>query len=622
LEFKQAVVTQQGRQLMAKLLAGKSTKFTKIAVSSTVYQDGQLEGLTVLTNIKQEASAQAYGNNTATVSVVGAIENTGLTVGYYINTVGLYASDPDKGEILYSVSSAAVNGYMPPDTGVSKSGITLKIYTEVGNATQVNLTVDPAGVATLGDVTRIESAQEVERKKLNLATHGAHYIEPPVNGYEKGEIWYYEVGQEWDGMNLLNVKSGKMNVDMQSKYYYEYRPKPQLILNPGERVTWLLDYQINNTTVPQALYANLAYMKSNLEATQDVTSSIIRLDASSGTGNVRNKFTMPNFSLDDATSSIMIRFARHSSPHTSNVDFTKLMITKGDYDGEFARHPEDVLDASFGYFVAKQSSGTFNFNHFEKYTGQIHSNLKTSRVDMKEVSAKLWAGEEVELTFTADFSGKVSGGTTENPHVALHGATVDLPLPTVSYSESQTSYENMQLLDGKLAQYYYNGDKFIARQLFKWNLVEDIERRVPGIFSLLGASTLSEKTVIARKMVKLLNPKIWGYGKGPSGNRLDFKAWTGSAWSTSSPTNSTESINSMGHHWTLPEVIAWAIQNDGMVYMLAHAEASDGTTPSTVNVDYASLTYTIKLKMSDFYVPRAEYNKQISEIQTWIQNHT
>lgn len=157
MEFKQAVVTQNGRALMAKLLAGKSTQFTKIKVSSTIYPDAQLANLTALTNIKQETTAQAYGNNTATVSVVGAIENTGLSTGYYINTVGLYAMDPDKGEILYSVSSASVNGYMPPDTGVSKSGLEFKIYTEVGNATKVDLTVDPAAFATHEDIERLST---------------------------------------------------------------------------------------------------------------------------------------------------------------------------------------------------------------------------------------------------------------------------------------------------------------------------------------------------------------------------------------------------------------------------------------------------------------------------------
>lgn len=220
MEFKQAVVTQNGRALMAKLLAGKSTQFTKIKVSSTIYPDAQLANLTALTNIKQETTAQAYGNNTATVSVVGAIENTGLQTGYYINTVGLYAMDPDKGEILYSVSSASVNGYMPPDTGVSKSGFEFKIYSEVGNATQVDLTVDPAAFATHSDLkilndyvdsiviwgnTRLPSGQ-TSFDLNNFTKEGRYYLQntkldnAPIAGYA-----LLEVGNADNGWRIVQT---------------------------------------------------------------------------------------------------------------------------------------------------------------------------------------------------------------------------------------------------------------------------------------------------------------------------------------------------------------------------------------------------------------------------------
>ncbi len=153
MEFNKSVVTNQGRELMAKLLSKKATtEFTQVAISSTEYQDSQLEELTVLSNIKQTSKAQAYSNNKTTVSATAAINNEGLAEGYYINTVGLYATDPDKGEILYSVSTAKVNGYMPPDIGVSKSGFSFTIYTEVGNAEQVDVTVDPSGYANKSDI--------------------------------------------------------------------------------------------------------------------------------------------------------------------------------------------------------------------------------------------------------------------------------------------------------------------------------------------------------------------------------------------------------------------------------------------------------------------------------------
>lgn len=158
MELNQSVITNKGRTLMAKLLSGRAmATFTKISTSSTVYQMADLPGLTVLTNVKQTATCQAKPNNGATVSVEAAFNNTGLTAGYDVNTIGVYATDPDEGEILYAVATAKQKGYMPADNGISKTGLTVAFYTEVGNASQVTLTVDPAAVATKLDVKNLQA---------------------------------------------------------------------------------------------------------------------------------------------------------------------------------------------------------------------------------------------------------------------------------------------------------------------------------------------------------------------------------------------------------------------------------------------------------------------------------
>lgn len=158
MELNQSVITNKGRTLMAKLLSGRATAtFTKISISSTVYASGDLAALTALSNVKQTAICQAKPNNGATVSVEAAFNNTGLAAGYDVNTIGVYATDPDEGEILYAVATAKQNGYMPADTGVSKTGLTIAFYTEVGNASQVNLTVEPGAVATKLDVKNLQA---------------------------------------------------------------------------------------------------------------------------------------------------------------------------------------------------------------------------------------------------------------------------------------------------------------------------------------------------------------------------------------------------------------------------------------------------------------------------------
>ena len=159
MEFNQSILTQKGRTLMAKAISGRANiVFTKMQSSSTQYQMTQLEMLTSLSNVKQRADVVAEKNNGVTVKVKGTFDNYNLNSGYDFRTVGLYANDPDEGEILYSVSTASVSGYMPPNTGISATGIDITFYVEVGNADKVNLEIDPAGFATKAELRALEVA--------------------------------------------------------------------------------------------------------------------------------------------------------------------------------------------------------------------------------------------------------------------------------------------------------------------------------------------------------------------------------------------------------------------------------------------------------------------------------
>ena len=158
MEFQSFVITNKGQALMAKLMLGSGTAdFTKICLSSHVYTSDQLQDLTALADIKQTASISSKTViNTTSFQVEGAIDNTELSTGYDIQTVGIYATDPDEGEILYAVAIAVVAGWMPPYNGVTVSGAVFKFVITVGNAANVTLTVDPAGYATINDIQNLQ----------------------------------------------------------------------------------------------------------------------------------------------------------------------------------------------------------------------------------------------------------------------------------------------------------------------------------------------------------------------------------------------------------------------------------------------------------------------------------
>ncbi len=164
-EFSKVVITKKGQALMAKLMSGSGkVEFTEIRVSETAYSESQLENLTALTNVKQTtAVSKVTRTNEVAVQVEGAVGNELLSVGYYMRTIGLFAKDPQDGIILFAVTTAQQAGFMPPFNGKTTSGAHFKIVTTIGNSSNVTIQVDPAAVATIGDVRDLE-AQIIDLK--------------------------------------------------------------------------------------------------------------------------------------------------------------------------------------------------------------------------------------------------------------------------------------------------------------------------------------------------------------------------------------------------------------------------------------------------------------------------
>lgn len=165
MEFSTFVITNKGQALMAKLMQGTGIcTFTAIKLSSQAYTENQLAGLSALGSVNQTTPiSKKTVINATSIQIEGAVDNTKLTTGYNIQTIGIYANDPDEGEILYAVARATTAGYMPPYNGITVSGGYFKFVITVGNANNVTVQLDPAGYATIGDVEALN--QEIANLK-------------------------------------------------------------------------------------------------------------------------------------------------------------------------------------------------------------------------------------------------------------------------------------------------------------------------------------------------------------------------------------------------------------------------------------------------------------------------
>lgn len=159
-EFSKLVITKKGQALIAKVLEGtaKDVDFTKVAASKAAFTVDELELLSTLPDIMQEAEISYKSRtNEVAVQIETAFSNSKLTIGYPMNTLGLFAVDPDEGEILYA-ACAELSGYcyMPPYNGITVSGAYIRLITTVGNADSVSLEVNPAATATFADIQRLQ----------------------------------------------------------------------------------------------------------------------------------------------------------------------------------------------------------------------------------------------------------------------------------------------------------------------------------------------------------------------------------------------------------------------------------------------------------------------------------
>lgn len=159
--FKSAVITKKGQELLAKVVAGTTKlEFTKIKVSDTKLS-GDLASMTGIGTVKQEEKvASVVRQNGANVKVSASFSNQTLGQGYYVRNLGLYANDPQAGEILYSISvadeSTATADFMPPFNGIGVSSLMVDLVTAVSNASSVNVTVDPSAGATVAQITNLQ----------------------------------------------------------------------------------------------------------------------------------------------------------------------------------------------------------------------------------------------------------------------------------------------------------------------------------------------------------------------------------------------------------------------------------------------------------------------------------
>lgn len=157
------VLTDKGTALLAKLTQGNTLDITRAVTGAGFVTPGLLIKQTEVTDPMQELEFKAvsYPEN-GKCAIPMMLTNDALATGYEATQVGIYATDPDEGEILLFISQAAdteSGTIIPSETEMPGYSAEWTFYLQYGQADGVNVTVNPANTVSREEMeAHIDSA--------------------------------------------------------------------------------------------------------------------------------------------------------------------------------------------------------------------------------------------------------------------------------------------------------------------------------------------------------------------------------------------------------------------------------------------------------------------------------
>ena len=206
-KFNGFILTEKGRELLAKGLAGETITFTKMAIGDGTSLTSERERTALVNQITTLPILNINVKRNGTCEINALLTNKSVTTGFYIKELGIFAHGNDNVEILYAYNISTSPDFVPPFSANNVVEIEYVDTIIVDQVTNVTAVIDPS-------ITYITKKYADE-----------NYLE----GSRLGEI----LGLEFGG-NIQDSGSkikGKFYYDSVTKFYYECLENTNLTYN-------------------------------------------------------------------------------------------------------------------------------------------------------------------------------------------------------------------------------------------------------------------------------------------------------------------------------------------------------------------------------------------------------
>lgn len=329
-EYNKTILTNAGIDLARRANKGAATFQLTRGVSSTENLSEktieELQNLTQLPSVQQSVSlsdvAGTTDNPDTVIGIRMTFDNQNLSTGYNVHTVGVYAKEPGKGEILYGVATAKTPEYIPDFREQMLFKFDFLMYLVIGRTDKVTVQVSPDDVYLKKDTyNKAEIDAKVSDAVSKLNDKDAEILKNLNNYKQENKTYHQNLEQQ------LDTKADKSAVNQ------------QLDTKADKSTTYTKD-EVDNIISPKA---DKSYVDGELSKKADKATTYTKDEVNNKiAGQVKSvnghradsngEVTLPKLK---ATTLISYDVANKSGTLDENAGF--------DSNGNFSRWPVDQL---------------------------------------------------------------------------------------------------------------------------------------------------------------------------------------------------------------------------------------------------------------------------------------
>lgn len=143
--FNPITITNVGEEILAQAVAGDGTLTFTAVSSSSDEESGDLKNITELQNIRQTVAPVIAILEDNTIQLSAVFSNSGLSQGYVVNTLGIYAKIGSEAPILFAVATATDPDTVPAQNPISPSNFYYQFNIAITDDSNITVSVPEEG---------------------------------------------------------------------------------------------------------------------------------------------------------------------------------------------------------------------------------------------------------------------------------------------------------------------------------------------------------------------------------------------------------------------------------------------------------------------------------------------